>query len=448
MTASASTAMVRALLPVGLLAAGLALAVSGAPLANAHEQTTLVAASGTGRCPSSVESCSQSWMHVNSWTHYTARVPSNCAIEIIDQCGIRVTSRSASSSCRNSANCGHGPHSSTPRPTGPGTWTKWNGHRNTNYRWSGQRRQPVSHKHGSPSPNLEPSPTPSPSEPNPDPSPTPSPSKPSQNPPFFNPADIDWSSFNPCANGGCAPACLTDGIPDNCPWESPPKVCTTAWSRAQKQALLGRLRWESIVPYSPGFTGHHPEVPGGQLFLTAASSPNSPARHWTAMQPGTTLDVSDAPTDGCLWTANAVGVSLRELLPHETSDLARLRSPGDAAAADEARQAAELWDRLSPDRRQWFRAAFPRDDPSVVWCSPAHLPPWTVPPSSVLSLSSDWKDRFGKCRWSIPRRGFWEWKLQVRYTSEQDDHHTEVLASDLSWFREPTGYVDQQVTLW
>ena len=444
MTASPRTAMMRTLLTVGLIAAGLALPVSEAPLALAHEQTTLAPASGSGRCPSSVLNCSVTWTHVNSWTHYTARVPSNCSVEIIDQCGIRVTSRSASSSCRNSSNCGHGPHSSTPRPSGPGTWTTWNGHRNTNYRWSGQRREPVDHEHGSPSPR--PSPTTSP----PEPTPSPTPSSPGSNPdpPFFNPGDIDWSNFNPCANGGCLPACLTDGIANNCPWESPPKVCTTAWTSAQKQALLAKLRWESIVPYSPGFAGHHPEVPGGHLFLTAASSPNSPARHWTALQPGTTLDVRDAPTDGCLWTADDVGVSLRELLPHEAADLARLRVPGGAAAAGEAREAAALWDRLSLERRQWFQRAFPRIDPTTIWCSPSELPPWTVPASGVLSLTSDWEERFGSCRWSIPRRGFWEWKLQVQYTSEQGDDHTETLASDLSWFRAPSGYVDQQVTLW
>ena len=447
MTTAPNTAMLRALLPVAVLTAGLALAASAAPPAHAHEQTALTAASGTGRCPSGVQSCSQTWTHVNSWTHYTARVPSNCEIGIIDQCGVRVTSRSASSSCRNSSNCGHGPHSSTPQPSGPGSWTRWNGHRNTNYRWSGQRRVSVDHDHSTP--NSDSTLTPSPSDPRPDSSPTPSPSDPTPDPPFFNPADIDWSSFNPCANGGCAPPCLTDGIANSCPWETPPpKVCTTTWGQEQQAALLGRLRWESIVPYTPGFTGRHPEVPGGHLFLTAASSPNSPARHWTAIQPGTTLEVWDAPVDGCLWTANAVGVSLRELLPHEAADLTRLRSPGTVAAAGEARQAAVLWDGLSMERRQWFQAAFPRNDPSIAWCSPAVLPPWTVPTSGVLSLSSDWEDRFGKCRWSIPRRGFWEWELQVKYTSEQGDHHTEILASDLSWFREPTGYVDQQVTLW
>ena len=445
MTASTSTAMLRTLLAVGLFAAGLAVAASAAPSAQAHEQTVLVAASGTGRCPSGIQNCSESWTHVNSWTHYTARVPSNCSVEIIDQCGIQVTSRSASSSCRNSSNCGHGPHSSTPRPTGPGTWTTWNGHSNTNYRWSGQRRESVDHDHGSTSP----SPTSSPTEPEPSPSPNPAPTEPEPSRPYFDPSSIDWSNFNPCANGGCVPPCLTDGIANNCPWESPPpKVCTTAWSKVQRDMLLNKLRWESIVPYSPGFTGHHPEVPGGHLFLTAASSSTSPARHWTAIEQGATLDVRDAPVDGCLWTANGVGVSLRELLPYEAADLTRLRVPGTVAAADEARQAAALWDGLSSERRQWFQAAFPRNDPSVSWCSPAELPPWTVPTSDVLSLSSDWEDRFEKCRWSIPRRGFWEWKLQVKYTSELGDLHTEVVASDLSWFREPTGYVDQQVTLW
>ena len=66
----------------------------------------------------------------------------------------------------------------------------------------------------------------------------------------------------------------------------------------------------------------------------------------------------------------------------------------------------------------------------------------------MLSLSAEWETAYGKCRWAIPRRGFWEWELRVEYTSEQGDHHTEVLARDLSWFREPNGYLSEQVTLW
>ena len=446
MTALTWTATARAALLVGLLVAGLGLAVIATPPSLAHEQTSLVAASGTGRCPSSVENCRQTWTHINSWTHYTARVPSNCNVEIIDQCGIQVTSRSATSSCQNSSSCGHGPHNSTPRPTGPGTWTQWNGHSNTNYRWSGQRRVPVDHEHGSLSPTPEPYPTSTVPSPTPDPSPTPLPEGPPAESPIFDPGDIDWTNFNPCGNGGCLPSCMTDNIADNCPWETPPpKVCASSWSNAQRLEVLGHLRWESVVPYSSSFSEpHHPEVPGGDRFLTAASTATSPVLHWTAQQPGTTLDVLDAPVDGCLWTATAVGVSLRELLPNMPGDLAKLRSSSYQAARD----AAALWGRLTPERRQWYQAAFPRVNPSIVWCPPADLAPWTVPTNGVLTLPANWHDRHGACRWSIPRRGFWEWQLRVKYTSEQGDLHTEILAADLSWFREPTGYLGQQVTLW
>ncbi len=436
MTAAARIAA--GLVLVGLLGVGLALSSPDRHTVLAHEQTKLVPASGSGRCPSGMRGCTESWTHVNSWTHYTARVPSTCTVEIIDQCGITVTSRSATSSCSGTSNCGHGPHNSSPRPSGPGTWTTWNGHRNVNHRWSGQRQAPVDHDHGGGNPNPAtptPSATPAPTS-NPTPQPTPEP--------------IDLTGFNPCANGGCLPSCMTDGIPGNCPWEIPdPKVCTTAWGSATRKRLLSHLRWESIVPYASGFTGHHhPEVPGGRVFLTAASTAGNPARHWIAQQPGTSLDVVDAEVDGCRWTADAVGVSFRQFLPYESSDLARLRSPGASAAAGQAQQAAALWDRLDSQRKQWFRTAFPRIDPAVVWCAPADLPSWSVPADKVLALTSDWETRYGGCRWSIPRRGFWEWHLQVEYTSEQGDRHTETLASDLSWFREPTGYLGQQVTLW
>ena len=437
---TATARITAGLLLVGLLSVGLVLSSPDRHVVFAHDQTKLVPASGSGRCPSDVLSCTESWTHVNSWIHYTARVPSNCAVEIIEQCGITVTFRSATSSCSGTNNCGHGPHNSTPRPTGPGTWTKWNGHRNINHRWSGQRSLPVAHDH------EEGNTVPAPATPTSNPVPTSSPA-PTSNP---VPQPGGLPNFNPCANGGCLPPCMTNGIPGNCPWETPDaKDCTTSWGNITRQRLLSYLRWESIVPYASGFTGHHhPEVPGGRVFLTAASAGPNPARHWIARQSGTSLNVVDADVDGCLWTADAVGVSFRQLLPYEAGDLARLRSPGNVAAATEAQQAAALWDRLSSERRQWFQQAFPRQDPSVNWCPPADLPPWTVPADNVLSLSSDWEVRHGKCRWAIPRRGFWEWKIQAQYTSEQGDSHTETLASDLSWFREPTGYLGQQVTLW
>ena len=268
-----------------------------------------------------------------------------------------------------------------------------------------------------------------------------------------NPQTPDICSHNSenCAWHGTCPASQpTNHLVVNPPVPTPvPKVCTTSWSESDRQALLSSLRWESIVPYDRGFTDYyHSEVPGGRLFLTAASTPDDPGRHWIALESGQSLDVVDAPDDGCLWTATAAGVSLRELLPHQASDLAKLRSPGSVAAAAEARKAAALWDGLSQQRRQWYIAAFPRNDPATTWCSPGDLPSWTTPAAGVLALSKNWESRFGKCRWTIPRRGFWEWRLQVRYTSEQGDHHIETLASDLSWFRQPTGYVGQQVSLW
>ena len=123
-------------------------------------------------------------------------------------------------------------------------------------------------------------------------------------------------------------------------------------------------------------------------------------------------------------------------------------SPGRVAARDAARNAAELWDQLSQQRKRWYRAAFSRNDPPIVWCPPGDLAPWTVPEDGVLSLAPGWKAAHGHCRWSIPRRGFWEWNLQVQYTSEQGHHYTLTLADDLSWFREPTEYLGRQVTLW
>lgn len=228
-----------------------------------------------------------------------------------------------------------------------------------------------------------------------------------------------------------------------------PKACEAIWSKAERLGALKALRWESVVPYPAGFTGHHhPEVPGGELFLTAASAPDSPARHWMALSSRAGLDMVDSGKDACRWRAVAVGVSLRQLLPYYPADLNKLSLASGSAANEEAGQAAELWNRLSLERQLWYVEAFPRNDPAIVWCSPQELPLWTAPPRAVLSLPSGWGARYGKCRWHIPRHGFWEWQILVDYESEEGDLHTTVLDSDLSWFREPTGYLGEQVTLW
>ena len=124
------TAATRAMVLLCLIAVGLALAAPDSRPVLAHEKTKLVAVRGTGRCPSSVQNCTETWTHVNFWTHYTVIAPRRCTLATINRCGITITSTPGRSSCRSSSNCGHGPHSSTSRPTGPGTWTTWNGHSN------------------------------------------------------------------------------------------------------------------------------------------------------------------------------------------------------------------------------------------------------------------------------------------------------------------------------
>ncbi|WP_420638122.1 hypothetical protein [Candidatus Poriferisocius sp.] len=454
------------LLLVAILALGLVISSSDTAPLLAHRQTSTVDLDGMGRCPASVQQCVETWTHINYWTHYTTHVPDHCTIDIIGLCGMEVIAEPATSSCYSRNNCHHGPHDSTPRPTGEGTWTVWNGHSNTNYQWSGKVTTEVEHEHTCPPgqvpgnfgiclrpcpdgtyvipPNNCPTPDPSP-DPSPSPSPEPT-TAPTADPtpsPTSGPV-VPPTRPNPCYH--CTRP--TNPVPDPDP-EPIDKQCTTTWGDATHREVLSRLRWESVVPYAADFTDyHHPEVPGGRLFLTAASSSAGPARHWTARQPGTSLDVQDNSDDQCLWEATEVGVSLRQLLPYQAADLATLRSAFDTAAADAAAQAAALWDRLSSQRRQWYRTAFPRVDPATVWCAPDDLPPWTEPTDEVLSLSADWQRRHGDCRWTIPRRGLWEWELQVRYTSEAGDRHTAVVAADLSWFREPTGYLGPQVTLW
>ena len=250
-----------------------------------------------------------------------------------------------------------------------------------------------------------------------------------------------------------SPAPVPTPSPDPAPTPTPPteesKICAPSWGQTERESALSALRWESVVPYDHDFADHHhPEVPGGEVFLTAASTPDSPARHWTALKSRSGLDMVDSGKDACLWQAVDVGVSLRQLLPYYPADLNKLRSASGSAAREEARQAAELWDRLSLERQLWYVEAFPRIDPAAVWCSPGKLPLWTAPPQAAFFLPSNWDALYGACRWHIPRQGFWEWQILVEYESEEGNLHTTVLDSDLSWFREPTGYVGQQVTLW
>ena len=462
MTAPARAAATRAVLVACLVAAGLVLVAPASQPAVAHEQTELVAVSGTGRCPSDVQGCTETWTHINYWTHYTATASPDCTFAAVHLCTVDVTSTAATSTCPNSSNCGHGPHSSTPQPTGPGTWTQWNGHADINFRWSGQQVKSIDHPHGCPPgqvtgpfgiclrvcpdgtyvladadcPQEDPAPAPTPPQ-NPPPSlppSTPQPSPPPTTPPIPTPP-------NPTP-----PTPPSPPITPQDPFFNPGDGCTSTWGDTARTELLSRLRWESLVPYDDEFDDHHhPDVPGGRLFLTAASPAGNPVRHWTALQAGKTLDVT---LGDCQWSATAVGVSLRELLPYEPADLAKLRAPGAVEAAKSAQQAATLWDRLSAEKKQWYEDAFPRINPSTIWCSPDDLPPWTVPASGTTSLSDEWETAYGKCRWAIPRRGFWQWELQVKYTSDQGDHRTEVLARNLSLFRDPNGYLKDKVTLW
>ncbi len=467
-----SVRLATGLLLLAVLVGGLVAVNLSDQQALAHDQYVWVPMSGSGRnCPASLSNCRLTWTHVNRWTRYKARVPAGCTIATLGTCGITISSSSYTSSCSNTNNCGHGPHSSTPKSTGAGSWTVWSGHHNTNYRWSGNLRAKLPHTHA-PSPTAAPQQTPQPTSqqtPQPTSGPTPRPiptspgvsiSPPPPKPPV-TPGTINFPRVNPCAIGGCVPSCVNDNIPNNCPWENPDKkpnpnnpsppqkVCKTSWPSSQTQKLRQALRWESIVPYSNGYgSKHHSEVPGGQHFLTAASGPKEAAKHWVALKSGTNLNVVDALTNGCKWQATEVGVTLRELLPHWPADLRTLHAPGNVAAASHARQAAQLWQRLSQQRQQWYIRAFPRSDPATVWCSPGALPQWTEPASKALSLDSRWRATYDRCRWLIPRQGFWRWQLVIKYVSETGDLHTRVVAEDISWFREANGYLTKQVTLW
>jgi len=79
-----------------------------------------------------------------------------------------------------------------------------------------------------------------------------------------------------------------------------------------------------------------------------------------------------------------------------------------------------------------------------VWCDDDDLPVWRT----LGDRDPTEEARRQACRWEIPRRGIWEWKLKVDYLSDQGDRAVVDLGADVSWFRTAVDLISQRVAIW
>ncbi|MCY4195105.1 MAG: hypothetical protein OXF04_12585, partial [bacterium] len=223
---------------------------------------------------------------------------------------------------------------------------------------------------------------------------------------------------------GCVPTTVPPPTVDPDP-DDP--VCDANWPASQLAVLGSRVRWESYL--GAGDRPPTPEIPGGSVFAIAASDIQDgtryPAWTWLAMD-GTrlnrgTLDVNDQRQGHeCHWEAVGVRVEMRELIPSGGGDteMRALASQGRFGAAQALATAISTWDSWTPvEKAAWAAAFAPARQVAAVWCDDYDLP--VQRPLGDREPSEE--TRRTACRWEVPRKGIWEWRLRADYLSDQRD---------------------------
>ena len=255
------------------------------------------------------------------------------------------------------------------------------------------------------------------------------------------------------------PGCVPTSIPPPPVHPDPDQdpdvpVCDSNWGAGRLAALSGRVRWESYL--GAGHSPPTPEIAGGVTFALAASDVQGGARHpawmWLALN-GTrlnrgTLDVNDQ-RDGheCYWEATGVRVEMRELIPARGGDaeMRALAARSGVGAAQALATALATWDRWTAgEQDDWAAAVAPARRVAPVWCDDDNLPVWRP----LGDREPTEEARRAACRWEIPRKGIWEWKLNAAYTSDQGDTAVVQLDSDVSWFQTAIDLTEERVTIW
>ena len=251
---------------------------------------------------------------------------------------------------------------------------------------------------------------------------------------------------------GCVPTTIPPPVnPDPDP-DLP--VCDSNWGAGELAALAARVRWESYL--GAGNTPPTPEIAGGSTFALVASDvqggTHRPAWMWLALS-GTrlnrgTLDVSDQRVGHeCYWEATGVGVEMRELIPSGGGDteMRALAARSSVGAAQALATALATWDRWTTgEQAEWAAAFSPARRVAPAWCNDDDLPVWRT----LGDREATEEARRTACRWEIPRKGIWEWKLKVAYTSDQGDTAVVQLGSDVSWFQTAIDLTEERTTIW
>ena len=252
---------------------------------------------------------------------------------------------------------------------------------------------------------------------------------------------------------GCVPTAIPP--PPQDPGQDPDEpVCDANWGASQFAVLTSRVRWESYL--GAGDSPPTPEIPGGSVFGLAASDVQSGTRYaawtWLAIS-GTrlnrgTLDVSDQRQGHeCYWEAIGVRVEMRELIPSSGGDaeMRTLAAQGRVGAAHALATAVATWDSWSAgEQAEWAAAFAPARRVSPAWCDDDDLPVWRP----LGDREPTEEARRAACRWEVPRKGIWEWRLKVDYLSDQGDRANVELDTDVSWFRTAVDLTEDRVTIW
>ncbi|WP_420435200.1 hypothetical protein, partial [Candidatus Poriferisocius sp.] len=138
---------------------------------------------------------------------------------------------------------------------------------------------------------------------------------------------------------------------------------------------------------------------------------------------------------------------MRELIPARGGDaeMRMLAARSGVGAAQALATALATWDRWTAgEQADWAAAFAPARRVAPAWCDGDDLPVWRP----LGGREPTEEARRAACRWEVPRKGIWEWQLNVAYTSDQGDTAVVQLDSDVSWFQTAIDLTEERVTIW
>ncbi len=175
--------------------------------------------------------------------------------------------------------------------------------------------------------------------------------------------------------------------PDNP--DSPAPNCTAPSANDLSAAAVG---FASPLRTADAITSPQRHLPGGGEHLIVA-----PGEGWLSVPNQSLLNFTDDA--GCLWRAESVHVTWRELVPWRPADRRQMDMPGRAP------HLVRQWEALDPSDqaivRNWHRSA---------------ISSGTVSCDIAAAVSTPAED----CGWQMLRPAAFEWLIQVSFKAEQD----------------------------